>query len=54
MLDAIWNNAKGDDNFATKVIITEDVERKSSSLKKKQGERAKFLSFPSYYLGRLV
>ena len=33
-LDAIENTAKGNDNFAIKVIRTESVEGKSSILKK--------------------
>ena len=34
MLDAMENNAKGNDNFATKVISMENVEKKWRSKKK--------------------
>ena len=34
MLDAMVSNATGNDNFATKVISTENVVGKSSSLKR--------------------
>ena len=34
MLDAQDRNAKGNDNFATKLVSTENVEENSSSLKK--------------------
>ena len=34
MLDAMESNAKGNDNFAIKLISTENVERKSSIKKK--------------------
>ena len=46
MLDAIECNAKGNGNFATKSISTENVQGKSSSFKKrwkKEEERVKFL-----------
>ena len=33
--DAMKSNGKGNDNFATKVINMENVERKRSSLKKR-------------------
>ena len=37
MLDAMESNAKGNDNFAAKVINTKTLER-NSSLKRKVGE----------------
>ena len=58
MLDAMESNAKGNDNFAIKVISTTNVEGKSYIFKIKY-ERSKkkesnFLYFASYYLERLV
>ena len=60
MLDAMESNAKGNDNFAIKVINTENVEGKSYIFKKNMEEvRRKnqtyfFFYFPSYDLERLV
>ena len=60
MLDAMESNAKGNDNFAIKVINTENVEGKSYIFKKNMEEvRRKnqtyfFSCFPSYDLERLV
>ena len=57
MLSTMESNAKGNDNFAIKVISTENVEGKSSIFKKNmEEERIKliFFHFLSYYLGRLV
>ena len=45
MLDATENNDKGNYNFATKVISTENVGKK---MLKKQEERIKRISFLSY------
>ena len=36
MLDATESNAKGNDNFATKVISTENVEKKCKRSKKEE------------------
>ena len=36
MLNAMESNAKGNDNFATKMISTENVENKFGRIKKKQ------------------
>ena len=41
MLDATESNAKGNDNFASKVISTENVEKKCGRSKKR-------ICFPSY------
>ena len=50
-LNAIESNAKGNDNFAPKVISTKNAAGKNSSLKKKWlkklEEIVKYLSFPS-------
>ena len=37
MLDAVESNANGNDNFAIKMVSTENVEGKSYILKKKYG-----------------
>ena len=47
MLDAIESSAKGNNNFVTKVISTENVEGKSTSLKK--GGRTKKKE-PSFFI----
>ena len=59
MLDAIESNAKGNDNFAIKVISTENVEEKSYIFKKNMEEvrrknQTYFFHFLSYYLERLA
>ena len=60
MLDAIESNAKGNDNFAIKVISTENVEGKSYIFFKKNMEEVRrknqtyFFHFSSYYLERLA
>ena len=36
MLDAMESNAKGNDNFANKVISTENIEKKCKKSKKKE------------------
>ena len=41
MLDAMESNAKGNDNFAIKVIIIENVKGKSSIKKNRKGVRRK-------------
>ena len=53
MLDAMESNAKGNDNFAIKVIRTENVEEKSYIFKKKYGRSKKKnsnLFFPFFKL----
>ena len=47
MLDAIESSTKGNNNFVTKVISTENVEGKSTSLKK--GGRTKKKD-PSFFI----
>ena len=59
MLDAMESNAKGNDNFAIKVISTENVEGKSYIFKKNMEEvrrknQTYFFHFLIYYLERLV
>ena len=59
MLDAMESNAKGNDNFAIKVIRTENVEEKSYIFKKNMEEvrrkiQTYFFHFSSYYLERLA
>ena len=56
MLDAMESNAKGNDNFAIKVISTENVDGKSYIFLKRNMEEVRrknqtyFFHFPSYYL----
>ena len=45
MLDAMENNSKGNDNFATKVISTKNVEKKGSSLEKDGRSKKKESNF---------
>ena len=60
MLDAMESNAKGNDNFAIKVISTENVDGKSYIFLKRNMEEVRrknqtyFFHFPSYYLEPLV
>ena len=60
MLDAMESNAKGNDNFAIKVISTENVDGKSYIFLKRNMEEVRrknqtyFFHFPSYYLEWLV
>ena len=60
MLDAMESNAKGNDNFAIKVISTENVDGKSYIFLKRNMEEVRrknqtyFFHFPSYYLERPV
>ena len=60
MLDAMESNAKRNDNFAIKVISTDNVEGKSYIFFYKNMEDVKrknqtyFFHFPSYYLEPLV
>ena len=45
-------NPKGNNNFATKVLSMENLEEKSSRLKKcGRNKKSQFSSFHSYYLG---
>ena len=54
------SNAKGNDNFAIKVISTENVDGKSYIFLKRNMEEVRrknqtyFFHFPSYYLEQLV
>ena len=59
ILDARESNAKGNDNFAIKVISIENVEGKSYIFQINMEEIRKknqtyFFHFPSYYLERLA
>ena len=60
ILDAMESNAKGNDNFAIKVISTENVDGKSYIFLKRNMEEVRrknqtyFFHFPSYYLERPV
>ena len=59
MLDAMGSNTKENDNFAIKVISTENVDGKSYIKKNKIEEvrrknQTYFFHFSSYYLERLV
>ena len=60
MSDAMESNAKGNDNFAIKVISTENVDGKSYIFLKRNMEEVRrknqtyFFHFPSYYLEPLV
>ena len=59
-LDAMESNAKGNDNFAIKVISTENVDGKSYIFLKRNMEEVRrknqtyFFHFQSYYLERPV
>ena len=61
MLDAMESNAKGNDNFAIKLISTENIERKRSIKKNKEEVRGKsqtclfpFSKFKSYLLWKSI
>ena len=54
MLDAMESNAKGNDDFATKVISTENTEGKIFSLNKNVEEIIKLISFSNHHFGRPV
>ena len=59
MLDAMKSNAKGNDNFAVKVISAENVDGKTYIFKKNMEEvrrknQTYFFHFFIYYLERLV
>ena len=57
MLDAMESNAKGNDDFATKVISTENTEGKTFSLNKNVEEvrrNIKPISFSNHHFGRPV
>ena len=60
MFDAMESNAKGNDNFAIKVISTENVDGKSYIFLKRNMEEVRrknqtyFFHFQSYYLERPV
>ena len=46
------SNPKGNNNSATKVLSMENLEEKSSRLKKRgSNKKSQFSSFHSYYLG---